>query len=241
MKRLARRLATCTRNVARHQGLGALGTPGNLFTFRSLTASKRCVGSSNPRHCMARACERFSNRKFMVRPERLLGLRPRPPLRCGPPPLRGDVQLRLRRSCRTRLIVCREFESKTLYGSSLRAVLKPKIYGAPGEIRTPDLLVRSQALYPTELRAQCDQNQRPILGEGLKASKRHNLWRRGRDSNPRWAFDPYALSRGAPSTTRPPLPTGLPHIKERGMIPALSSPGKAKRGLKTPFRRRRLL
>ncbi len=34
-------------------------------------------------------------------------------------------------------------------------------------------------------------------------------WRRGRDSNPRWAFDPYALSRGAPSTTRPPLRTRL--------------------------------
>ena len=27
-------------------------------------------------------------------------------------------------------------------------------FGAPGEIRTPGLLVRSQALYPTELRAQ---------------------------------------------------------------------------------------
>jgi hypothetical protein len=27
------------------------------------------------------------------------------------------------------------------------------LIGAPGEIRTPDLLVRSQALYPTELRA----------------------------------------------------------------------------------------
>ena len=27
--------------------------------------------------------------------------------------------------------------------------------GAPGEIRTPDLLVRSQTLYPTELRARC--------------------------------------------------------------------------------------
>ena len=27
------------------------------------------------------------------------------------------------------------------------------ICGAPGEIRTPDLLVRSQTLYPTELRA----------------------------------------------------------------------------------------
>jgi hypothetical protein len=30
-------------------------------------------------------------------------------------------------------------------------------------------------------------------------------WRRGRDSNPRWAINPYALSRGAPSATRPPL------------------------------------
>ena len=30
-------------------------------------------------------------------------------------------------------------------------------------------------------------------------------WRRGRDSNPRWNFVPYSLSRGAPSTTRPPL------------------------------------
>jgi hypothetical protein len=26
-------------------------------------------------------------------------------------------------------------------------------YGAPGEIRTPDLLIRSQSLYPAELRA----------------------------------------------------------------------------------------
>jgi hypothetical protein len=31
------------------------------------------------------------------------------------------------------------------------------------------------------------------------------IWRRGRDSNPRWAFNPYSLSRGAPSATRPPL------------------------------------
>ncbi|SUZ94831.1 uncharacterized protein METZ01_LOCUS47685, partial [marine metagenome] len=28
--------------------------------------------------------------------------------------------------------------------------------GAPGEIRTPDLVVRSHALYPTELRARID-------------------------------------------------------------------------------------
>ncbi len=32
-----------------------------------------------------------------------------------------------------------------------------------------------------------------------------SIWRRERDSNPRWAFDPYSLSRGAPSATRPPL------------------------------------
>ena len=55
-----------------------------------------------------------------------------------------------------------------------------------------------------------------------------SYWRRGRDSNPRWAFDPYALSRGAPSTTRPPLRTGPCLFAERGMIPAWSSPGKAK-------------
>ena len=30
-------------------------------------------------------------------------------------------------------------------------------------------------------------------------------WRRGRDSNPRYPFGVYSLSRGAPSTTRPPL------------------------------------
>ncbi len=29
----------------------------------------------------------------------------------------------------------------------------PFVFGAPGEIRTPDRLVRSQVLYPTELRA----------------------------------------------------------------------------------------
>ena len=28
--------------------------------------------------------------------------------------------------------------------------------GAPGEIRTPDPLVRSQVLYPAELRAHCN-------------------------------------------------------------------------------------
>jgi hypothetical protein len=42
--------------------------------------------------------------------------------------------------------------------------------GAPGGIRTPGLLVRSQALYPTELRARIERNHsntwRSIGGEG---------------------------------------------------------------------------
>ena len=42
--------------------------------------------------------------------------------------------------------------------------------GAPGEIRTPDLLVRSQALYPTELRAHLTKiiagGLKPVGGEG---------------------------------------------------------------------------
>ncbi len=36
-------------------------------------------------------------------------------------------------------------------------------------------------------------------------NRKGNGWRRERDSNPRRAFDPYTLSRGAPSTTRPSL------------------------------------
>ncbi len=36
------------------------------------------------------------------------------------------------------------------------------LIGAPGEIRTPDLLVRSQTLYPTELRAHKYMLQAPL-------------------------------------------------------------------------------
>ena len=34
-----------------------------------------------------------------------------------------------------------------------RGLVDKKAYGGPGEIRTPDLTVRSRSLYPTELRA----------------------------------------------------------------------------------------
>ena len=37
------------------------------------------------------------------------------------------------------------------------------LYGAPGEIRTPDLLVRSQLLYPAELRARVPSSYHRIV------------------------------------------------------------------------------
>src|ERR1700722_927235 len=41
-------------------------------------------------------------------------------------------------------------------------------------------------------------------------------WRRERDSNPRRAFDPYTLSRGAPSTTRPSLLAAQSYARRSG-------------------------
>ena len=67
-------------------------------------------------------------------------------------------------------------------------------FGAPERIRTPGLLIRSQTLYPTELRvhAWCRAG-RSVVAE-------------------REGFEPsievmplYSLSRGAPSAARPPL------------------------------------
>ena len=39
----------------------------------------------------------------------------------------------------------------------------------------------------------------------LIEKKGFKIWRTGRDSNPRYAFDVYSLSRGALSTTQPPV------------------------------------
>jgi hypothetical protein len=48
-------------------------------------------------------------------------------------------------------------------------------------------------------------------------------WRRERDSNPRWAFNPYSLSRGAPSATRPPLRDINNLILQAGLYPKIDS------------------
>lgn len=71
----------------------------------------------------------------------------------------------------------------------------------------------SHRISPLRNRRGPDRTKR-AKARGLHPSNRHNpqrmprtqtRWRSGRDSNPRYAFDVYSLSRRAPSTTRPPL------------------------------------
>src|ERR1700704_3928005 len=53
-------------------------------------------------------------------------------------------------------------------------------------------------------------------------------WRRERDSNPRRAYDPYTLSRGAPSTTRPSLRAlGNAGVSARRRLPGWPACGAA--------------
>ena len=56
---------------------------------------------------------------------------------------------------------------------------------APRGIRSPDLLVRSQTLYPTELEALIED--RSVRGPNLMLKLNIWLWRRGWDLNPRTA------------------------------------------------------
>ena len=60
------------------------------------------------------------------------------------------LQIRSRRICRTP-VESEPSESNTNKKATASVAF---LFGAPGEIRTPDLLVRSQTLYPTELRAR---------------------------------------------------------------------------------------
>ena len=68
-------------------------------------------------------------------------------------------------------------------------------YGAPGEIRTPDLVVRSHALYPTELRARFRKRARILAcryhtptGPGAAAAPapKAQIRKCRRDKGPQW-------------------------------------------------------
>src|SRR6185369_17177250 len=74
------------------------------------------------------------------------------------------------------------------------------ICGAPGMTRTCDLLVRSQTLYPTELRAPAVR-----LFELTTASPRLPIWKRLRQ------FLPAGAHAGAPFMIRHALARATPH------------------------------
>jgi hypothetical protein len=79
-------------------------------------------------------------------------------IRAARSPLRGRPSGDRHRRCAAlssnSLVVCREFESLRRAASNDEGFSVKESDGAPGGIRTPGLLVRSQALYPAELRAQ---------------------------------------------------------------------------------------
>ena len=110
------------------------------------------------------------------------GFAARPPLRYGPPPrcARQRPTRRGRRVVELGLFVCREFELLRRTVGAGKGFSDTENYGAPGEIRTPGLLVRSQALYPTELRARIDNNRQQYMAEreGLLAGLRLLVLRR---------------------------------------------------------------
>ncbi len=74
-------------------------------------------------------------------------------------------------------------------------------------VEVADDAVRIMGSKTELLRMLSSGNVRPSAAIGVPRSG--PKWRRGWDSNPREAFDLYSLSRGAPSTTRPPLHTAL--------------------------------
>ena len=61
---------------------------------------------------------------------------------------------RLEGGCSIQLSYGRMLFGLTYEGLAVLLMQSLILYGAPGEIRTPDPLVRSQILYPTELRAR---------------------------------------------------------------------------------------
>jgi hypothetical protein len=80
--------------------------------------------------------------------------------------------------------------------------LDPLSFKAADHRGTAAIFRRHYPSNPQELSLRCHWRGSPKRNCLTTGS---NYWRRERDSNPRRAFDPYTLSRGAPSTTRPSL------------------------------------
>ena len=88
--------------------------------------------------------------------------------------------------------------------SELPRSVMPLLVAQSVGLRTFVLYLCFHAVYYRGVPGVCSAEP---LAAGAFSQIRHlsKGWRRERDSNPRRAFDPYTLSRGAPSTTRPSL------------------------------------
>ena len=64
----------------------------------------------------------------------------------------------------------------------MRKLLKS---GAPGEIRTPDLLLRRQSLYPAELRARTDKLSLQGSGKAFNAELKGEARKAGQNASAR--------------------------------------------------------
>ncbi len=162
---------------------GAAVARAPAFYFARRRSSRTPCGSSNFGRSATGAKRAVLGQGMrLVRPERLLAAAPLAP--SGPP------SLALRRSTSPDGEVV-EPPSGVRISADQKQGQKSGTWagnaiGAPGEIRTPDLLVRSQALYPTELRAHraIDNTYRP------RAAGRHSTTTETMTMAEREGFEP---------------------------------------------------
>src|SRR5690554_619286 len=76
-------------------------------------------------------------------------------LRIRKSPVRKQRARALRRSVRTDCLLVGGSNRNSGYEKAPSGNGASSLFGAPGRIRTSDRLVRSQVLYPAELRARC--------------------------------------------------------------------------------------
>ena len=119
--------------------------------------------------------------------------------------LRRLRRLRQSHAARARLNSLREFSSLARNEKALSRQIPEEDFCVPGKIRTPDLLIRSQTLYPAELAAQ---RKAFISHRGLNVKPFcmfcHQMAER-EGFEPSVQLPVQHLSRVPPSAARPPL------------------------------------
>src|SRR5215471_5326748 len=87
-----------------------------------------------------------------------------------------------------------------------------EVHGAPGEIRTPDLLLRRQSLYPAELRARNASVHLKMRGY-QRRSRQTGLFRNLKKENKEGGFERQTTSGFVRRRDRRDLCRRLPHLR----------------------------